>query len=101
MVKNSTGEGKVRSRSHLNLDFFAEQGESYPDQEMLSFLILGVRYKADLPVQVVLQPHLMSFLPVQGKYLEEADRFVERGWTVLSYSIPLVPFFSASCGSSV
>ena len=52
------------SKSHLNLDFYAQQGVDYPDQELLSFIVLGVRYKADLPVQIVLQPHLQSFLPV-------------------------------------
>ena len=87
------------SASHLNLDFFAQQGQGYPDQELISFLLLGVRYKADLPVQIVLQPHLQSFLPVQEKYLQESDRFIERGWTVCFDSIPLVPYFSAACGS--
>ena len=46
------------SPSHMNLDFYLHQGKTYPDQELLSFIILGVRYKADLPVQIVLQPHL-------------------------------------------
>ena len=87
------------SPSHLNLDFFRDWGECYPDQELVSFLLLGVRYKADLPVQIVLQPHLKSFLPVQEKYLAEADRFVARGWTVCCEQIPVVPYFSASCGS--
>jgi site-specific DNA-cytosine methylase len=87
------------SKSHLNLDFFQMQGAEYPDQEIISFLVLGVRYKADLPVQIVLQPHLQSFLPVQDKYLEESDRFVGRGWTVCGDSLLIVPFFSAACGS--
>ena len=87
------------SESHLNLEFYAEQGEGYPDQELLSFLLLGARYKADLPVQIVLQPHLQSFLPVQEKYLAEADRFIERGWTVQDQGLLLVPFFSTACGS--
>ena len=87
------------SPSHLDPDFFRDWGECYPDQELVSFLLLGVRYKADLPVQIVLQPHLKSFLPVQEKYLAEADRFVARGWTVCCEQIPVVPYFSASCGS--
>jgi hypothetical protein len=93
--------GKVgeASKSHLNLDLYQQWGEGYPDQELISFLILGVRYKADLPVQIVLQPHLNSFLPVQAKYLAEADRFVERGWTYWSSLLPLVPFFCGACGS--
>ena len=65
------------SPSHLNLDFYLQQTQEYPDQELLSFLILGVRYKVDIPIQIVLQPHLQSFLPVQDKYLQESDRFLE------------------------
>ena len=87
------------SESHLNLEFYKQQGECYLDQELISFLVLGVRYKADLPTQIVLQPHLQSFLPVQSKYLEEADRFELRRWTVRWPDLPLVPFFSAACGS--
>ena len=87
------------SESHLNLDFLAEQGIGHPDQELISFLILGVRYKADLPTQIVLQPHLKSFLRVQDKFLLEAGKFVERGWTIVSDSLPMVPYFLTACGS--
>ena len=87
------------SKSHLNLCFYQDQGEQYPDQELLSFLVLGVRYKADIPIQIVLQPHLQSFLPVQDKYLDEAARFILRGWTVQSQQLLIVPFFSSACGS--
>ena len=37
--------------------------------------------------------------PLKHKYLEEADRFVTRDWTVLLNENPVVPFFSAVCGS--
>ena len=65
--------------SHVNLNFYSEMGSGYPDQEIISFILLGVRYKADLQVQIVLLPHLMSLLPVQAKYLEETDCFATRG----------------------
>ena len=89
----------IASPSHLNLSFYSEMGLGYPDQEIISVILLGVWYKADLPLQILLLPHLKSFLQVQAKYLEEADRFVTRGWTVVSDEIPMVPFFSAACGS--
>ena len=60
------------SASHLDLNFLGKLLEDYPDQDLASDIILGVRYKADLRSQVVLQPHLFSFLPVQAKYLAEA-----------------------------
>ena len=85
--------------THLNLSFFIEEGAAFPDRELVSFVVLGVRYKADLPVQIVLQPHVKSFLQVQDKFLKEADSFIERGWTVVATCIPLVPFFLTACGS--
>ena len=86
--------------THLNLQFFEEWGSDYPDQELISHLILGVRYKADLPVQIVLQPHLQSFIPVQGKFLKEADRFLERGWSDVADSLWILPAFFHACGST-
>ena len=56
--------------AHLNLDFVGPFLRDYPDQELVNFLMLGVRYKADLAHQVVLLPHLQSSLSVQEKYLE-------------------------------
>jgi site-specific DNA-cytosine methylase len=87
------------SPSHLDLDFLGQLLEGYPDQDLASDIILGVRYKADLRAQVVIQPHLLSFLPVQEKYLAEADRFVDRGWTILHDGIPCLPWRSMQCGS--
>ena len=46
--------------SHLNLKAFARELKGYPDQELLSFLLEGVRYKADVDFQIVLLPHLIS-----------------------------------------
>ena len=83
----------IASPSHLNLDFYSEMGSGYPDQEIISFILLGVRYIADLPVQIVLLPHPKSFLPVQATYLEEAGRFVTRGWTMVLDEVPMLPFF--------
>ena len=87
------------SASHLDLNFLGKLLEDYPDQDLASDIILGVRYKADLRAQVILQPHLLSFLPVQAKYLAEADRFVERGWTILHDGVPCLPWRSMQCGS--
>ena len=90
---------RTPSASHLNSGFYEALGQGHPDQESLSFLILGTRYRSNISVQIVLQPHLKPFLPVQEKYLQESDRFIDRGWTVSCSSMPLVPFFCASCGS--
>ena len=52
--------------THLNLEYLrwqCEQGylQNYPDQELVSQLMLGVSYKDELDMQIVLLPHLISF----------------------------------------
>ena len=78
----------------MNLDCLMPLIREYPDQELVSFIKLGVRYKADLEPVILLQPHLMSFLAVQDKFLKEADRFIQRGWTEVHPYLPCVPFRS-------
>ena len=46
--------------SHLNLELLREELLDWPDQELLSFLLKGVRYKAEVEHQIVLLPHLVS-----------------------------------------
>ena len=86
--------------THMNLNFLMPLIKDYSDQELVSFVELGVRYKADLEPLILLQPHLVSFLPVQDKFLKEADKFVQRGWTEVHSRLPCVPFRSAACGST-
>ena len=85
--------------THLNLEFLRRFISDYPDQELASFLILGVRYKADLAHQVVLLPHLQSFLPMQDKYLKQADLRLETGWMVAYDAVPSIPWRTAMNGA--
>ena len=87
-------------KTHMNLEFLMPLIRDYPDQELVSFVELGVRYKADLEPLILLQPHLVSFLAVQDKFLKEADRFIQRGWTEVYSCLPCVPFRCAACGST-
>ena len=84
----------------MNLDFSMPLIREYPDQELVSFIKLGVRYKADLEPVILLQPHLMSFLAMQDNFLKEADRFIQRGWTEVHSCLPCVPFRCTACGST-
>ena len=45
--------------THLNRKFFTEQLEHFLDQGLLSFIEEDVSFKADLDLQIVLQPHLL------------------------------------------
>jgi hypothetical protein len=46
--------------THLNVAYLAERLNDYPDQRLLSYLLEGVRLEADVELQTVLVPHLMS-----------------------------------------
>ena len=85
--------------THLNLDFMEPFLRDYPDQELASFLMLGVRYKADLAHQVVLLPHQQSFLPVQERYLKQADKWLEIGWTVAYDAVASIPWRTVMNGA--
>ena len=50
----------ARVSSHLDLQYLHEQLADWPDQELVSFLVEGVQYKADVGSQIVLLPHLIS-----------------------------------------
>lgn len=80
--------------THLNLDYLREALSDYPDQELLSFLVLGVRSKTDdMPLQTVLLPHLVSleqghFPPVD----EQVRGAVDKGWCTRASGPAFVPF---------
>jgi hypothetical protein len=82
--------------THLDLDYLrfqCEQGylQDYPDQEILSMLFLGVRYKDDLDLQLVLLPHLLSFAGGCDEIQSEMEGLVARGWCSLHKLLPYAP----------
>ena len=72
----------------LNVDYMFEQceewaevyGKQYPDQELLHSLKYGVSYKADLPYQIVLTPHLVSLKYGFKPIFDEMVKLTGRGW---------------------
>lgn len=85
--------------THLNLDFLGQFLRDYPDQELASFLILGVRYKADLAHQAVLLPHLQAFVPMQDKYLMQADQRLKAGLMVTYHPVASIPWRTVMNGA--
>ena len=79
-------------QSHLNLEQLREELSDWPDQELLSFLLLGVRYKADIDYQIVLLPHLVSLREGYGSLLAEVAKYKEAGWYGLFSCPPFLPF---------
>ena len=85
--------------SHLNLELLREELKDWPDQELLSFLLEGVRYKADVEHQIVLLPHLVSLREGYTSLLEEVAKYTSAGWYGLFSHPPFLPFRAVPKGS--
>ena len=91
--------------THLDLAYLQWQCDhgylqQYPDQELISQLMLGVRYKDDLDMQIVLLPHLISFADDCKATQSEVETLVDEGWYSLHASMPYVPFRNIPRGST-
>ena len=60
--------------SDLNNDYIEHVLADWPDQELKGFLLDGVDFRADLPLQIVLGPHLVS---------------LAKAWTIAHFKIIL------------
>ncbi|NDD65609.1 MAG: hypothetical protein EBZ36_16780 [Acidobacteria bacterium] len=68
----------------------AEMAE-WPDQELRSHLQYGVRFGANLPLQLVLTPQLKSLATAFERTQKELRELVDRGWYALFDYLPFVP----------
>jgi site-specific DNA-cytosine methylase len=86
-------------QSHLNLGLLRADLADWPDQELLSFLVEGVRYKTHLAPQIVLLPHLISLREGYASLLKEVHKYTDMGWYGLFSTIPFLPFRAVPKGS--
>jgi hypothetical protein len=70
---------------------------SCPGREMVSHLIEGVQFKADLPLQTVLQPHLASMVPNVDLCQGEIERLCSKSSVVFA-GHPALPCRILPCG---
>ena len=85
--------------SHLNLQLLREELAEWPDQELVNFLLEGMRYKADVGLQIVLLPHLVSLRGGYGSLQAEVDKYEQAGWYGLFSHPPFLPFRLVPKGS--
>ena len=72
----------------------------WPDQELVSQVVFGVQFQADLPLQIVLLPHLVS-LPLGFTSVDkEINTFVEHGWYQRTIGLPFVPIRAMGKGAA-
>eukprot|EP00965_Chrysotila_dentata_P237534 6201971-Pleurochrysis_carterae.AAC.1 len=65
--------------SPLNLPYIRAFLPVWPDERMLSYLEHGARFEVDLPLQIVLLPHLISFPNGFSSLQQEVRRMQARG----------------------
>lgn len=74
----------------LSLDRAADMQE-WPDQELCSHMAYGVRFGAELPLQLVLMPQLKSLATAFDRTQAELRGLVSRGWYQLFDPLPFLP----------
>jgi site-specific DNA-cytosine methylase len=75
----------------FNKEFLAQELAKFPDQELLSFMLGGVIFKADLELQLVMLPHLLSLANGFASVETELKRLQSKGWYEFFANIPFIP----------
>ena len=84
----------------LNVDFFRRRLRDYPNQHILGFIESGVLYDADVELQTVLVPHLMSLSKGYESVVKELNRMAapELQWYTYHADFPFWPMYSLGEG---
>lgn len=88
-------------KSHLDLDYLAEYRPGWPDEELFSHLLEGVRFKSHQAFQIVLQAHLFSLAKGLAGVHREFKRLHEKQWYGFFPSLPFAPWMTYPNGSTV
>ena len=86
--------------THLNLPFLRRRLADYPDQNMVSNLLEGVRFEADVELQTVLVPHLISLPKGFASVRSELYRLQTLGWYRFFDHLPFWPIYLNGQGAT-
>jgi hypothetical protein len=75
----------------LDREALVRDMDDWPDQELRSHLAFGVRFGAELPLQLVLTPQLKSLAFAFERTQVELQGLVTRGWYALFDHLPFIP----------
>ena len=75
----------------LDRSAFVDAMPDWPDQGLRSHLQFGVRFGADLPLQLVFTPQLKSLAFAFDKTQQELRELADRGWYALFDYLPFMP----------
>ena len=86
--------------SDLSNPYIQRVLEFWPDQELLGFLLDGVDFRADLPLQIVLGPQLVSLSKAYPNAQKEIIRLHGLGYHDLHNCLPFLPIRDVPQGST-
>ena len=72
----------------------------YPDQNVVSHLLEGVRFQADVELQTVLVPHLISLPLGFASVRKELYRLQKNGWYKFFKDLPFWPIYLNGQGAT-
>ena len=90
----------ARLETHLNLPVIEQRLAAYPDQTLVANLLEGVRLDADVELQMVLVPHLMSLPNGLGSVEKELRRQHGNGWYDFFADLPFFPMYMNAQGAT-
>jgi hypothetical protein len=84
---------EARTPTQFKIDFIRVRLSNYPDQELVSHLVLGVRMHAEIDLQLVLLPHLLSLEGMEEVVLADLLLLTHPPyeWVGFFESLPFVP----------
>lgn len=85
----------------LNVEYLTRRLAEYPNQQLVSFLVHGAQPLADVELQTVMVPHLLSLAKGFPSVVKEIKRMAspELGWYSMHADFPFWPIYSLGEGS--
>ena len=87
-------------RTHLNLEYLRLRLQTYPDQYLVANVLEGVRLDADVELQSVFVPHLVSLPLGYRSVAKELRRLHGLGWYAFFPDFPFWPLYLNGQGAT-
>ena len=84
----------------FNIDYLSVRLKDYPDRRLVSLLVEGVRFLADVELQSVFIPHLTSISKGYASVEKELHRLSEKDWYRFYASPPFWPMYFNGQGAT-
>ena len=88
------------NESNLDLAFLRRRLEGYPDQNLVANILDGIRFEADVELQTILVPHLISLPKGFESVRKELYRLSEPGWYKFFEDLPFWPIYLNGQGAT-